>query len=238
MKTVLINGATGGIGKSVALLLAGAGVRVILLGRDVNKLTILASEIADRSGACEVYVARTDDFGEVERVSTEIADKNGKIDWLINASGFISDKGLLEDETENTVMTTFQVNIFSVIYLTKFFIPLLTHSGGIINISSTAGISGNGRYSIYSASKAAVNTFTQATARQITDMDLSAIAICPGPTNTSMRERIAGDAQLQQSPEVISEVVLSIIQGTSPYKNGDIVIVRDGSDKLHSGLSA
>ena len=75
-------------------------------------------------------------------------------------------------------------------------------------------------------SKAAVNSFAQALARN--RPELFFYSVCPGPTNTKMREKIAADAKSSQSPMVVANVIGDILSGGTTYVSGDIIVVRDG----------
>jgi NAD(P)-dependent dehydrogenase (short-subunit alcohol dehydrogenase family) len=143
---------------------------------------------------------------------------------VVCAHGFIDTEQVLEKERTEDIQATFDVNTLSLFWLAQAFLPDL--QTGFLILSSSAGLAPNGRYAAYSASKAAANAFVQAMARN--REHLKFIAVAPGPTNTEMRERIAGDAAKMQSPDTITAVVTKIVTGTSEYRSGDIVLVKDG----------
>lgn len=157
-----------------------------------------------------------------------------EIDNLVCAHGYIDTETDLEQQSPLAIEKTFAINTLSIIYLTKTLLSRFTKGGGVIAISSSAGIDANGRTAAYSASKAALNNFIQGMARNRSE--LSFIAICPGPTNTPMRERIAGDAATKQSPTLIAASVLRIISGETEYRSGDIVSIKDGVESLSSSI--
>lgn len=139
-------------------------------------------------------------------------DYENEIDWLIFAQGIIN---------ESSIEQTFEVNTNLCISLTKRLIRNIKR--GVIYISSTSGIRGNTRFPIYSASKAAVNSYAQTMARSYADIQF--YALCPGPTNTKMWQSLglAGEAQ---EPSEVARAVKEIMDGK--YKSGDIITVRDG----------
>lgn len=143
----------------------------------------------------------------------ELKGRVGDVDWVVCTHGHIA---LPED-----VEKTFGVNILSLFYLAHEFA-----NSNMIVISSSAGLKPNGKYPAYSASKAAAHAFIQAKARN--REDLTFIAVAPGPTNTSMRERIAGDAAQMQSPSVIAGEIKKIISRETDYTSGSIVLIKDG----------
>lgn len=196
MKSILLTGANGGIGKAISELLKRNSHQVEDVGR-----------------------ARADlaSYAATQRLVEEVTSNGTQFDWLVFVHGVIN---------EEDVETTFRVNTFSLVYLTKLFLPHLKPRGGIIYISSTAGLFPNGNYPVYSASKAAVNALAKAFAHRYTEF--SFVSVCPGPTNTPMREKIAGDAAKQQSPEVVAKAISDIISGRMSCQSGDIIVVRDG----------
>ncbi|MEK7628420.1 MAG: SDR family oxidoreductase [Patescibacteria group bacterium] len=212
MANILVTGADGGIGSAICTLLRDAGHHVVKVTRtDAD----LASAHAIKT--LKEHIATTQEF-----------------DWVICAQGFIDTETVLEKQTPDTIAATFNINTLATIYLAQQFVPHLARGGGMIAISSAAGIQANGRFSVYSASKAAVNSFMQAMARNRPEQNF--FAVCPGPTNTTMRERIAHDAKEMQSPKVIAEVVATLINHASSYKSGDLILVKDGSATLAGRL--
>ncbi|MSU74408.1 SDR family oxidoreductase [Candidatus Kaiserbacteria bacterium] len=204
MQTILLTGAGGGIGSATKAVLEASGAHVIAVGRQDADLT---------------------SYEEVKALCKRIA-KDAPLDWLVFAHGFISTETEFEKQKPADIKLTFDLNILSDIYLTQLLLPSVRKGGGVIFISSTAGLNPNGKYATYSASKAAVNAFSQALARNKPEHTF--FSVCPGPTNTTMRERVAHDATMQQSPDVVARVVADIVAKSSGYKSGDTILVRDG----------
>lgn len=135
-----------------------------------------------------------------------------EIDWVIMAHGVLN---------EEKIRDTFEVNVEHCIYVTQELIPRLKK--GIIYISSTAGIRGNTKLPIYSASKAALNSYAQTMARK--HLDLQFYALCPGPTNTKMWQSLGLEGKAQD-PSEVAKAVQRIMTGE--FKSGDIITVRNG----------
>ena len=152
-------------------------------------------------------------------------------------AGFVNPKESFDNL--DTLEETFNVNLFSAIYLTKAVLPKLNENGGIIFVSSSAGIIGSGRVPIYATSKGGLNAFAQSLAFhfKFNDTSKSSIVVAPGPTNTKMRDLTSGDANKHQSPESVAKVLLDITSGGNQYQNGDIIIVHDSQASIHSNLS-
>jgi len=199
MVSVLVTGSDGGIGSAIVTALKNAGCSVLTT----------SSTDTDLADPTAVHALR-------ERI--------GSVDWIVCAHGFIDTETVLEQQTTEAIETTFEVNTLSLFWLAREFLPTL--GKGMVMLSSAAGLSPNGRFAAYSASKSAVNAFTQALARSRPEQKF--FAVCPGPTNTAMREKIAGDADKMQSPDVIAAVVSSLLNETTDHKSGDLILVRDG----------
>ena len=204
MQTILLTGADGGIGAATGELLTHAGLRVLTTTRADTDMT--SAE-------------------DIQKLMGRILTDTPHIDWIVCAHGFIDTETVLEKQAPENIQTTFAVNALSIIYLARQFLPIISKGGGIIALSSSAGLNANGRFSAYSASKAAVNSFMQAMALNRPEQKF--FAVCPGPTNTAMRERVAHDAAQMQDPRVIAEVILAIITGDPQYKSGDLVLIKN-----------
>jgi len=147
----------------------------------------------------------------VSVVNTEI----GGFDWLIFAHGVIG---------EENPMYTFSVNTLLCIEYVERLLPRLKEDGGIIFLSSTSGIKGNTKYPIYSASKAALNSYAETLARLKPKLQVH--ALCPGPTDTKMW-RSLGLKGKAQPPERVADVVIDIIGGL--HRSSVIITVRDST---------
>jgi len=233
-KTIIVTGASGGIGSITVKQEISAGNTVVGIGREENKLLGLQQKYG--KDKFSFYVLDLKDFKNYYIFQEFIKNQVGQIDWLIHCAGFIDEKEPELLFNQETIKNTFEINVESVILLSYLLLPLIKSGGGIIAISSTSGLWGNELYPIYSSSKGALNIFMRSLAKHAQGTLQSGITICPGPTNTVMRERIAHDAKNHQDPEVVANVITNIIQGLSSYKNGDTVVVKDNSDSLHSHL--
>lgn len=224
-KTIVITGATSGIGRATALSLSRSGAMIIALGRKKIELKKIEKEINSAGGQSQIFV-----FDITKKVARDIffekiRNEFGKIDWVINSAGYIG-----ESRSED-VRLTLATNLEALIEITETAGLLLRSGGGIINISSTASLNPNGYYPVYSASKGGVNAYTLAKARGA-EIELSYIVVCPGPTDTPMRQKIDSSSSLKQSPERVAEIIKKIIFSEGQYKNGDIVIIRDGKETI------
>jgi short-subunit dehydrogenase len=173
-------------------------------------------------------------FVGVAALETSIAKRDLELDWLVFAHGFIDRETRIENQRPEDILTTFQVNVLSVIHLCQLFLKRLRNDGGIICVSSTAGLEANGRYAAYSASKAAVNNFMQGLARN--RPPLTVFTVCAGPTRTAMLEKIGGPMNEAQDVSAVTDVMLRLMARPPEYKSGDLVAVRDGRVTLAGRL--
>jgi len=225
VKTVLLTGAGGGIGHTLlSALAADETYRVIAVTRPMpSEGSQLLPENSER------LIRETADlssFAGITALEVSIANRDLRLDWLVFAHGFIDRETTIEKQRPEDILTTFQVNVLSVIHLCQLFQKHLRNDGGIVCVSSTAGLEANGRYAAYSASKAAVNNFMQGLARN--RPALTVFTVCAGPTRTAMLEKIGGDIARAQNVSAVTDVILRLMTRPADYMSGDVIVVRDG----------
>lgn len=213
-------------------LLADETCQVIAVTRPASSAKLQAKpEVAER------VIRKTADlssFAEIADLEASIANRNIGLDWLVFAHGFIDRETMIEKQRPEDILTTFQVNVLSVIHLCQLFLKHMRDGGGIICVSSTAGLEANGRYAAYSASKAAVNNFMQGLARH--RPALSVFTVCAGPTRTVMLEKIGGDMAGAQDVSAVTDAMLRLMVRPGEYRSGDLIVVRDGQVTLGGRL--
>jgi len=190
-KTVLITGASRGIGAAIARLFAEKGYRVVI---NYNKSEEKALALAGQIGAIAVKADITKP-DEVAKMLETIHVYYGKVDILINNAGIAQQK-LFTDITESDWDNMFDVNIKSMFTVTQAVVRdmLAGQSGAIINISSIWGISGASCEVHYSASKSAVIGFTKALAKELGLSGISVNCIAPGVIDTEMNAHLDAEA--------------------------------------------
>lgn len=135
-KTILVTGATDGIGLETARLLASLGHNLLLHGRNPEKLEAAAKELARSDGeSAETYVADLSRLSEVGLLAKAVADRHTKLDVLINNAGVYKTPDPI---TENGIDLRFAVNTLAPYLLTKKLLPLMDATGRVINVSSAA----------------------------------------------------------------------------------------------------
>ena len=214
MKTIMVTGASGDIGACIVSHLRREGYDVIAVIHDAAR-----GATTPALAGIETYITDISMPTEVAALAKAITRP---ISWIVAAHGYMSTELDFMKMSTDEVAQTFAINTFSILSLTKFFLPTLEK--GLVVISSTAGLSANGKVAAYSASKAAVNSLVQGFARNKSEHTF--LALCPGPTKGKMREKIGAEGG--QDPSLVADALLALIAENGEYKSGDIVSVKDG----------
>jgi short-subunit dehydrogenase len=206
-KTALVTGASSGIGAILASKLAREGHDVVLVARNVDKLTTLSRELAARYGvSATAIVADLAEPSAAESVFEQVAAQGSTVDILVNNAGFGS-AGPFLDTSLAEELEMIQVNIRSLLALSHLFARGMRERGfgRILNIASTAGFQPGPYMATYYATKAFVISFSLALAYELRGTGVSVTCHCPGATHTAFAER-AGIRQtkLFQRPGVAS----------------------------------
>jgi 3-oxoacyl-[acyl-carrier protein] reductase len=194
-KTVVVTGATGGIGQSIAHQLAQMGANLLLTGRNEEKLAHLKQSIQAKSGQGRIETIPADltDAEDRDRLVKETRKALGSIDILINNAGVFAG-ALLEEVEKAELERVMNVNFTSVVMLTQQVYEEMRRrqSGKIINISSLSGLRGWEGGTIYASSKFALNGFTQCLAVEAAKYGIQVNAVAPGFVETEMAKEAIG----------------------------------------------
>jgi len=241
-KTALITGASRGLGKAMAMALAQAGARVVLVSRNEGKLKEVASQIGESGGNATVFVADVADEMQVQRLRDAFAATCGdNLHILINNAGINIRKSITDFTlTEwNSVLTT---NLTSVFLLCRAFVPMMKGKGygRIINMTSMMShISLPGR-TAYSASKSALLGFNRALALELAGEEITVNSISPGVCDTEINTPLMQNAELRAQflakiplgrwglPEEIAKLALYLCSEGAGYITGTDVVIDGG----------
>lgn len=211
-KAAIVTGAGKGIGRAIAIALAKEGVNIGLIARTENDLKTVAAAIT--ALGVHVYFVTADiaNRQEVETAITSLQEKLGAIDMLINNAGTAAFGKFLDLEPE-VWENMIKVNLFGVYYATRAVLPQMIErkTGDIINISSTAGKSGNAVTSAYSASKFGVFGLTESLMQEVRKHNIRVTALAPSTVVTELAQNanlITGDAERVMHPEDIAEYII------------------------------
>ena len=196
-KIVLITGGSSGIGKALAYHLAKQGAQVIITGRNEASLAATKADFLENQleiHTCTADVSRQEDH---QKTVAFIENKFGKLDLLINNAG-ISMRALFEEVDLDTFRQVMEINFFGAVYATKLCLPLLKKGdGGIIGISSVAGLRGLPARTGYSASKFAMYGFLESLRTEWVYENRHILIVSPGFIASNIR-KTALTAQGQQ----------------------------------------
>jgi NADP-dependent 3-hydroxy acid dehydrogenase YdfG len=197
-KTVLITGATSGFGEAMAYVFAAAGDKLILTGRNENKLAAISADLISKHGAavhtlCFDIQNKEAVFAAVNSIPAAFTN----IDVLINNAGLALGRDSFQDANLEDWETMIDTNVKGLLYISKAVLPLLIKNkkGHIINIGSTAGVEVYKDGNIYCASKHAVAAISKSMRIDLLPHHIKVTAIHPGAAETNFSSiRFKGDA--------------------------------------------
>lgn len=186
-KVAIVTGASRGIGKAISLLLSGSGARVILAARSESELRAVAEEVHNQNG--DALVAPTDltRDEDMERLVRRTLEQWGTVDYLINNAGWGRHSPVATARVEDWDRT-FQVNLRAPMVMSQLVLPTLIEkrAGAIIHIGSISGKAGQANTAAYSASKAALISFTESLYEEVREYGIKVAVILPGFVDTSL----------------------------------------------------
>jgi 3-oxoacyl-[acyl-carrier protein] reductase len=186
-KNAIITGGNRGLGKATAIAFAKEGINVAITGRDEKALKATVSEL-EQLGVQATYAAfNISNYKEVQSHIKTLVAHLGAVDILVNNAG-IAAFGTLNDMDVNQWSQIIQTNLMGMYYVTKEVLPYLIdqNKGDIINVSSTAGLSGNASTSAYSASKFAVIGMSESLMKEVRKNNIRVCTLTPSTIATDM----------------------------------------------------
>ena len=212
-KNALITGAGKGIGKAIALALAKEGVNIILVARTQEEIDSVAAKIRSLRVKALAITADVADINSVNSAVEKALAEFGTIDILINNAGIAAFGKFLELEPTDWERII-QVNLMGTYYVTRAVLPNMIErqTGDIINISSTAGLSGNALTSAYSASKFAVLGLTESLMQEVRKHNIRVTALTPSTVATDMAKELKltdGNPDKVMQAEDMAELIIA-----------------------------
>lgn len=210
-QTVLITGASSGIGFELARCFARDGYNVIMNAHYPDKLEEAAQQIKQEFPAVQVDTIACDlsRDGAAQQLYQEVQQRGGQIEFLVNNAGFGERGSFLETDLEKEV-GIIHLNIIALVSLTKFFAKDMASrgSGKILQLGSVASFIPHPLLSVYAASKAFILSFTEALQNELKDTGVSMTILCPPPTDTNFFE-VANmeNTKVAQGPQATAEEV-------------------------------
>ena len=220
--TALITGASAGLGLEYAAQFAARGADLVLVARREDRLRELAEALEREHGISATVVAL--DLSAVDAAAAlrrEIHDRGLTIQTLVNNAGF-GMKGAFVDADPERISAMVQVNIATLVALTREFLPDLVRAGNgaLVNIASNAAFQPCPSMAVYGASKAFVLSFTEALAHETRDTGLSVVAVCPGATATEFFDVVGESAftggRYQSTAQVVTRTLHELDRRDTP----------------------
>ena len=233
-KTVLVTGATSGIGEATARAYAAAGANVVITGRDVERGEQLARSLSSDGHQARFVQADLEQFTDVQRLAAEVGD----IDILVNNAGAFP-FGPTHEIASEVFDSTFALNVKAPFFLTAALAPKMAANGGgaVVNITTMVANFGMPGMSLYGSTKAALTLLTKAWAAEYGPKGVRVNAVAPGPTRTPGTKSMGDDldelaATLPLSrpatPEEIAAAALFLGSDEASYVNGAVLAVDGG----------
>jgi 3-oxoacyl-[acyl-carrier protein] reductase len=229
-----------GIGRSIALALAGEGADIVITSFTEANAEAVAREVRETTGrraiAIQSDVAKAED---VERLFSETMKEFGRVDILVNNAGMTRD-GLILRMTEQDWDAVLDSNLKGAFLCCKAAarVMLKQKSGKMVNVSSVVGIAGNAGQANYAASKGGMNALTKTLAKELGSRGITVNAVAPGFIETAMTDALPAENREQMkkqvplgrlgSPEDVARAVLFLCTDDSAYITGQILTVDGG----------
>jgi 3-oxoacyl-[acyl-carrier protein] reductase len=239
MKTALVTGASRGIGRACAKLLAISGYRVVLASRNLDKLQELAQEIGEAGGHADAVVIDMASRESIANAMTSAAKEFGRIDILINNAGITKD-GLAVRMKPADWESVLATNLSGAFYAIQQVLPAMMRErwGRIVNVSSVVGEMGNAGQANYVASKAGLIGLTKSLAHEVGSRNITVNAIAPGFIETDMtqilsqdlRDKMVANTPLRRigTPDDIAHAVKFLVSDEAGFITGHVLDVNGG----------
>jgi len=235
-KKVLVTGASGGIGKAIAIELSSNGADLCLTGRNKSELESLQKLIG---GNCQIIISDLSKSEGIDELANSAQEKMGQIDILINNAGITRDN-LFMRMSEEDWHEVINVNLNSIFKLTKHLIKgmIKRRYGRIINITSVIGVAGGAGQSNYSASKAGIIAMSKSLAQEVGSRSVTVNSIAPGFIETNMTAELSDDRKQEilnsisigrlGKPDDIAGAVCFLASDKASYITGQTIHINGG----------
>ena len=234
-RAALITGGSSGIGLAIARALGEDSYGVTVSARRPEKLESAAQELRDEGIEVEAVAARMGEEDEIVKLLAAHRERFGRLDVLVNNAG-VGIGEPMDAITAKKLDIQLGANLRGLILATREALPMLREAGAehgkalIVNTASIAGKSGQGWLSVYSATKAGVIGFSQATQKENDGHGIQVTALCPGFVDTPMTEFVREHVKREEMirPEDIAESVRFLLRTSPACLVPEIVFMRPG----------
>src|SRR5205814_1227259 len=239
--SAVITGASAGIGREFARLLALRAQRIVLVARRGDRLEELRRELLARNPALQVniHVADLSVLEQVMELGRGVS-KDTPVDFLINNAG-LGDYGLVATADARRLNEMIQVNVLAITALSRALLPqmIAQQRGAILNVSSSAGFLPIPGFAVYAATKAYVTSFSEALRAEVRGRGISVCALCPGPVHTEfMAVAARGESRSENAPEFVHVPVEKVVRaGLRGIERGKPLVIPGSFMKIGMALA-
>jgi NAD(P)-dependent dehydrogenase (short-subunit alcohol dehydrogenase family) len=241
-KIALVTGASRGIGESIAKTLAAYGAHVIVSSRKQEACEAVVAAIRDAGGSAEALACHIGEMAQIEALFGAIDQRHGRLDILVNNAATNPYFGSIVDTDLSSFQKTVDVNIRGYFYSSVHGVKLMVKNGGgsIVNVASVNGIIPGDMQGIYSITKAAVISMTQAFAKECAKSGVRVNALLPGATDTKFASALVHNEEVLNrlmphvpmrrvaQPDEMAGTVLYLVSNAASYTTGTCINVDGG----------
>jgi 3-oxoacyl-[acyl-carrier protein] reductase len=242
-KVALVTGAGGGVGRAVSKRLSSEGCKLVLIGRNRDRLAKVATEIGDKKNVLTVVSDITKE-AEVLLALEQTISNFDKIDILVNNAGMINDPAPFHETSEDDWNELVDTNLIGTFRMTKAALPIMmkNHCGSIVNISSVLGIRSIPKVplSVYGVTKAGIIMFTKSIAVEYGQYGVRSNCLCPSTIRSSIIEPYLQDENAKKilestfplhrigEPDDIAGAVAYLCSDDAKWITGSVMMIDGG----------
>jgi NAD(P)-dependent dehydrogenase (short-subunit alcohol dehydrogenase family) len=241
-RVALVTGASRGIGRAIAELLAAQGAHVIISSRKAKDCDSVVAAIESTGGSAETIACNIGDLAQINSVFEQIREKHGRLDILVNNAATNPYFGHILDTDERAFQKTVDVNIRGYFFMSVQAGRLMRENGGgsIVNTASINALKPAEMQGIYSITKAAVVNMTKAFAKECAQFNIRCNALLPGLTRTKFAGALFEDEKFYQhavstipmkrhaEPSEMAGAVLYLVSDAASFTTGETIVVDGG----------